>query len=282
MIKQLLNEWFFHNPMQIEISRFRRRYFSFSTGNSNNSVVLTLILLGYAGLVLIVEQNRSALHPISVVIFETVLLTVFAPMMLYGSIAGERERRSWDLLLAAPITKSQIVFGKFMGAMVALAIAVLLFQLPILISAIGYRGTDWMKLALATLTSYSFVLVVCALTIFFSARVKRGLMALGAVLGILASLLIVFRSFVSIGGPDRSTLEITLFFDPFTVLSHLMVPKEEYMREINPPLIPEWSWGLPQIFVYLGLTLTMLAWASNTLVFAENEVKFIPRGDKNA
>ncbi|MDR3690817.1 MAG: ABC transporter permease subunit [Fimbriimonas sp.] len=281
MIQDRLRTLVTQNPMLIEITRFRRRYFSYSSGNSMNSVVLSLVLICYAGLVLIVAQNRDSINPISIVIFETGLLTLFAPMMLYGAIAGERERRSWDLLLAAPITKSQIVAGKFLGAAGALVIAVAMFQLPILIAAIGSRETNWWFLLVASLDSLTFLLLVCALTIFFSARVKRGLMALGAVLAILATGLIVFPTFVEVAGGSSSTVtNPTLFFHPFYVMAQLM-------RTIGPGedagnAISTLQWGWPQSFVYFALTITLLAWASNTLSFAENEVKFMPQGDKHA
>ena len=273
-MKERFLEVFVHNPMLVEITRFRRRYFSFSTGNSANSVVLTLILLSYAGFVLIVEENREAMNPISIVMFETAVLSVFAPMMLYGSIAHERERRSWDLLLAAPITKAQIVAGKFMGALAALCIAVALFQLPILIAAFGYRETNWWNLIEASFVSFSFLTTVCALTILFSARVKRGLMALGAVLGILTVSLVVFPALSYGSGVDHMAGDATLYLHPFTVMAHLMMTDEQN-KVVS-------AWGWPQTFVYLFLSLALLAWAENTLNFAENEVKFLPQGDKNA
>ncbi len=273
-MKERFLDVFVHNPMLVEISRFRRRYFSFSTGNPGNSVILTLVLLGYAGFVLIVEENREAMNPISIVMFETAVLTVFAPMMLYGSIAHERERRSWDLLLAAPITKFQIVGGKFMGAMAALSIAVGLFQIPILIAAFGYKDTNWWNLFEATFVSFSFLMTVCALTILFSARVKRGLMALGAVLGILTVALVVFPALTYGAGIDRLSGDPFLYLHPFTVLSHLTMTDEQN-KVVS-------AWGWPQTFVYIFLSLVLLAWAENTLNFAENEVKFLPQGDKNA
>ncbi len=242
-----------------------------------------MVLLCYAGLVLVVRDNSHNTNPISLIMFETGLLTVFAPMMLYGAIAGERERRSWDLLLAAPITKSQIVFGKFMGALAALSVAVLLFQVPILISALSFPETNWLKLLWATLMSFAFLLDVCALTILFSARVKRGLMALGAVLGILGITLVVIPSVFSAAGVDRVSSQVTMFLHPISVLYELGGnDRDRYSMVDQPTFVPLWLWGWPQTIVYALFAVLMLNWAAKTLTFAENEVKFLPQGNKNA
>ncbi len=191
MIPRLWQDLISQNPMLIEITRFRRRYLSFSRANSMNGVLLALVLICYAGLVLVVSIGRENTPPIIVIQFETGLLCLFAPLMLYQAISGERERRSWDLLLAAPITKPQIVIGKFIGAMAALGIAALLFLLPLAILEVSYKGANWGNAIEASLVSLSFLTCVCALTILFSARVKRSLMALGASLGTLMVVLIV-------------------------------------------------------------------------------------------
>ena len=234
-----------------------------------------MILILYAGLVLVVAQNRESIHPIGIVCFELVIFTIFAPMMLYGSIAGEREKRTWDLLLAAPITKAQIVAGKFMGALCALGVVTLFFQLPILIAAVGYTENplNWLHLLESELVAFTFALDVCAITILFSARVKRGLMALGAVLGILTCGLVVIPAFLASMGVNGNTLDVPCYLHPFFVLSHLM--------ERNPS-VGSVVWGIPHILVYAAMAVVLLVWTENTLNFAENEVKFIPKGDKHA
>jgi len=295
MMQQRWNELVVQNPMLIEITRFRRRYFSFSGANSVNGVVMTLVLICYATLILIVAENRTSVSPFVIVIFETGLLTVFAPMMLYGSIAGERERRSWDLLLAAPISKAQIVVGKFMGAMAALGIAVLMFQVPIVITVIYYKEAPWPYVLTSEIISVSFVMSVCALTILFSARVKRGLMALGATLGSLMCLLIVFPSLIEAGGSDHHFNDLSLFLHPFYVLSRLQdLAARAYERSAHTTIVSPYAaigtddavpsawWGWPQLLVYFAFTAILLTWATNTLSFAENEVKFLPQGHKDA
>ena len=272
-----------HNPMLIEITRFRRRYFSYR-GNAMNAMVLGLLAICYATLVLIVAENSSSIPPITLVMLEVGLLTLFAPMTLYGAVAGERERRSWDLLLVAPISQAQIVVGKFLGAMAALGIAVGLFQVPILIAAFTYKDNLWSVLFCAELVGISFLTSVCALTILLSARVKRGLMALGGTLGTLLFLIVIVPALAGIGGggggSSQAFNDLTFFFHPFYVLGRLM---ERGIR--NPSgenYMPATWYGWPQMVIYFVFTAILLTWATKTLTFAENEVKFLPQGQKDA
>jgi ABC-type transport system involved in multi-copper enzyme maturation permease subunit len=301
MIREQWNDLIVHNPMLIEITRFRRRFLSASAGGSVNGIVMVLALICYATLVLIVIENRESISPIYLIIFETGFLTLLAPMLLYNAIAGERERRSWDLLLAAPITKAQIVVGKFMGAMSGLLAVTVLFQVPIEIAGVSYERAHWQTLLSADFMSFSFLMTVCALTILFSARVKRGLMALGATLGSLVSLLVVFPALVDSGGADNhSFYDVAFFLHPLIALTRIsdydnyLFEKFQATKSVlvsgSAPLaetefrsnVPAAWWGWPQTLCYIGLAIILLAWASNTLIFAENEVKFLPQGHKDA
>jgi len=273
------------NPMLIEIHRFRRRFLTFSAGNSLNSAVLALILVCYAGLVLLVVQAKGDIPPLAVVMIQTGVLTLFAPGMLHGAIAGERERRSWDLLLVAPISKAQIVVGKFIGALAALGVAATFFLLPILISAIAYRRTNWNDLIEGEAVSLTFGAAVCGLTMLFSARVKRPFMALGASLGTLAVLMIVLPSLIGIFGNNSlgSGMVDVFYLHPFIVLTQIMQISEDrgdYSSSYRNHFVSDPSWGWPQAFIYLAFAIILVTWAAKTLIFAENEVKFIPKGNK--
>lgn len=287
------------NPMRIEIARFRRRFLGFG-GSGLTSAILALVALGYVGIVMLVIDMKGDLPPIALIVFQTVLFCFFGPAMLHGSIAGERERRSWDLLLVAPISKAQIVAGKFMGAMVALGLGALAMALPIGIAAVAYRtstqyldtgsgvtqvynnvGTNYWDLALAEGVSLAFCMLVCAWTIFLSARVKRSFMALGATLGSLTVALVVTPLlFASLMGGDQFSAELFLYLNPFGALVAIMDPHHSIAGEHA--LVASAFYGVPQLLVYLGLTAALLVYAEKTLHFPENEVKFIPQGHLDA
>jgi len=265
------------NPMLIEIARFRRKFLSFNGSSTLGGALLGLVTLCYLGIVTLILTFRADIPPVTLVGAQTVLFTLLAPTLLHSSIAGERERRSWDLLLAAPITKAQIVVGKFIGALSAMGIGTAAFAFPIAVTAFSYPSVNLWNLGLAELMCLSFTTLVCAITIFFSARVKRSFMALGATLGIMAIGGVVIPSLVSVltaGEMSTFYTDTLMFLHPGFAMARLMEASEGVGGLHSVPTA--WS-GLPQILVYLVLSAAMLGWAINTLNFAENEVKFIPK-----
>lgn len=280
-MKSTLDSLVRDNPMRIEIARFRRRFLGFG-GSGMNNAILALILLCYTGMVMMVVTLRGDLPPIALVMFQTGLFCFFGPAMLHGAIAGERERRSWDLLLVAPITKAQIVAGKFMGAAAALMIGLVAMGFPTLLAAFAYGKTSVYDLLLAEGISLSFCALVCSWTIFLSARAKRPFMALGTSIGTLAlGLLVVPMLLLSLVGNDHFSGEMLLYLNPFAALGVLAQEGDRGLYG-SQSVIAVGLYGLPHIFVYLGLTLTFLVYAEKTLHFPENEVKFLPQGHHDA
>jgi len=286
-MKTIVESLILENPMRIEVARFRRRFLGFG-GSSVNNAVLALILLCYTGIVMMVVNMRGDLPPIPIIMFQTGLFCFFGPAMLHGAIAGERERRSWDLLLVAPISKAQIVAGKFMGAMAALGIGAAAMALPTIIAAIAYGKTTLYDLVLAEAVSLTFCMLVCSWTLFMSARAKRPFMALGATFGTLAlGLAVIPALLVSIVSGDRITTEMVGYLNPFVALATITSAHDTMMNAAtsnfeNMPFIPGALYGLPHVLIYLGFAAGLLLYAEKTLHFAENEVKFLPQNHHDA
>ena len=59
---------------------------------------------------------------VSLVIY---LVPLIALLLGFDAIVGERERGSLDLLLAYPITRGELLLGKYLGLALALALAIL-------------------------------------------------------------------------------------------------------------------------------------------------------------
>jgi len=271
------------NPMLIEIHRFRRRYLTFSGGNTLNSAILAIVLVSYAGLILVVFSGKGNFPPLGIVMFQAVLITIFAPGMLHGAIAGERERRSWELLLVAPISNAQIVFGKFLGALAALGVAFGFLFVPIMFAAVTYLNTNWADLFQGELVSITFAVAICAFTLLISARVRRPFVALGVTLGSLAMILIVIPGMLSslVGNISGAIEDEIWLLNPIYVLAKLLDHRRyDYGGAYDRGGLSNHVWGWPQIGVYLALSAVLLRWGVLTLKFAENDVKFLPKGQK--
>lgn len=287
----LIQTLFTENPMMIEITRFRRKFFG-GAASALNSVIVALTGVIYVGLVVLVWTYRESADPLVLVMLQTGIFTLLAPAMLYGSIAGERERRSWDFLLVAPVTQGQIVCGKFMGAATAILAAAGLFLLPIIIGIYFYKpygfsgygggygsatvtnfGNSFGDLVEAELLSITWAMLLCAATIFFSARCRRGFIALGAVLSLVIAGVIIWPILVSSAQFTGLEKELVYFFHPFWNLAQIAGSSRYSEDAAN----FSWLHGVPQTLIYLGFTVIFLFWTERTLRFADNETKFIAR-----
>lgn len=266
--------------MNIETTRFRRKFLSFSTSRGANATVLILVCLAYGMLSLSIISSKGNVSPDIVVYLQTALFTILAPALLHGSIAGERERRSWDFLLVAPITHAQIVVGKFLGACAIMLVVVLAGLIPAAIAGLthdpAYSNLGIFAFVEMEGISITYAMCVFAVTLFFSARVKRPMAALGTVYGLLVVTLLGLPAVLSVGiGSSKVEADTLMFLNPFIAESKLAEPS-------NISGLPAYLFGLPHVLLYLGLSIVVLAWTSKTLVFAENDVKFLPKGHRGA
>ncbi|HWA82683.1 MAG TPA: ABC transporter permease subunit [Fimbriimonadaceae bacterium] len=263
---------FVENPMLIEVRRYRRRMLG--GGKGVNIAFLTLGTVCYIGLLLVVGSADGGVPAIAIVMLQTGVFALGAPAVLNNAIAGEREKRTWDLLLAAPVTKAQIMIGKFAGAMTNLLLGAVLFLLPMFICAVSYRDTDYVALIWAEMDSIAFAVLACALTLLFSARCRRAFTALGVSLGMILLGLIVYPTMIeAFGGADSTARDFLMTFHPFYVQEKLM-----NQRYIHDPIAQAPAGqAVFQIVIFLCLAAVLLVWTERTLTFSDNEVKFLPK-----
>jgi ABC-type transport system involved in multi-copper enzyme maturation permease subunit len=264
---------FVENPMLIEVRRYRRRLFGGSKPSGSNVAVLTLFGVCYLGLLLIVGNGNGSIPPIAIVLLQTGLFTLAAPALLNNAIAGERDKRTWDLLMVAPVTKAQVMIGKMAGAMTNLLIGAALFLLPIFICAVSFTSTNYFNLAIAELNSLSFAILACAITLFFSARCKRPFTALGMSLGLLLLGTMIYPLLIGAlgfegGGSERIVYDMLMIFHPFVAQYSLTLGDTAEVGFTSPVL---------QIFVFVGLAAVILVWTERTLNYSDNEVRFLGR-----
>jgi ABC-type transport system involved in multi-copper enzyme maturation permease subunit len=283
------------NPMAIEVSRFRRRFLEGGRGKGLNTTILVLAIIAYAGLLLVVANVAGDLPPGVLIMAQTLTFVLIAPALMYSAIAGEREKRTWDLLLAAPVTHAQIIVGKFLAGVAGIGTAFVLFLVPTIFTAITYKGDLMYRSGFASysyddshvisgttallneeIISITFALLVLSATLLFSARCRRALMSLGIVLTSLFLGLLAFPALVSIVsfGERGGFSELLNFFHPFMAIERL----EEARRYSSSSDVVGVGWyGIPQGLLYLFLTGVFLVWAYKTVDFADGEKKFIPR-----
>ena len=103
---------------------------------------------------------------------EFFLFLLLTPALAAGSISGERERGTIDLLLTSKMSSWQIIWGKFTSSMY---ISGLLFtsSLPILSLVFVYGGVKLWDFLFLLLNLYVMVIFIGSISIFFSALFAR-------------------------------------------------------------------------------------------------------------
>ena len=149
-------------------------------------LALALSILGSAptGSVRVSELD---IRVISLASLSVYLIPLIALMLSYDALVGEFERGTMMLLLAYPVTRWQIVLGKFLGHTLILLIAILGGYggtVIILTLATGGSTEGWQAYALMMASSLVLGAVFIALGYFVSAIVRERATAVGAAIGL--------------------------------------------------------------------------------------------------
>ncbi len=107
---------------------------------------------------------------------------IITPSLTSGSIAGERERQSYDLLIASPLSSWQIVWGKLASAL-AFALLLVISVLPLMAMAFLFGGVSLTELLIAVLALLITSVSYASIGIFWSAIMRSPLSATSFSLG---------------------------------------------------------------------------------------------------
>ena len=274
------------NPMMAEVGRFRQVAKGKTLGSIGLRAVLLFALLIAGFIAWIAMNTQGSLPPGVPIAAQLAFCCIAIPLRFYGAIAGERERRSWELLRVAPVTNSQIAVGK-LASMAFMALLIhAIFLLPLFFSIVTfYSDNRWASygipfneppslpfIQVLAAETYSIIvsLFVCSLTLFFSARSKRAFTALALTLG---TLLCVFVFMPGIIGLLLSDAFLSQAVNPFGVIISLSTPTysaEEVQGFIN-------AGNIASFICMSALAGVFVVYASKTMAFADNLVQFIPK-----
>jgi ABC-type transport system involved in multi-copper enzyme maturation permease subunit len=269
---------FTKNPMMAEVTRFRKRFFSIRGSSVAINGGIGIVLVLYALFAMVCVYYRGDIEPMILIGLFVGLMLFAVPLLLHASIAGERERRTWDMLLVAPITHGQIVVGKFMGAFAGLAMGFGLYLIPVLIDALFQTEARFINILLASITVLAQGASLIAMTLLVSSRVKRPLVSLGVSIGIVMVYFFFVPGFVGSLSSFTGSF-ITGLVSPFQVLMKLS-PMGSYgydpsTNSFSIQSLDGFSLTLGHLVYQAFVTVTLLVWATKTLVFADHEVKFL-------
>lgn len=134
-----------------------------------------------------------------------IVLSLFAILLGYDAISGEKERGTLKLCMANAVPRNVFLLGKFIGSYVVLAVSLLIpiaigcLLLPVL--GVHLTGGEWLKLALIVMCGFLFFGAFLSLALFVSSFTQRTASSFLLLLVVwVGSVLILPRAAVLIAG----------------------------------------------------------------------------------
>ena len=141
-----------------------------------------------------------------------VLAALMAPSFAAGAITGEKERKTYEMLLASPLTPNAIVWGKLVAALTHLAILIFC-SLPVVMLCLPLGGVSLYEVLTAYLVLFcsvvTFGMISVASGSFFS-RISSSLVVSYLLILILATSVVVFWWSLRNSGETRIILSVVL------------------------------------------------------------------------
>lgn len=120
------------------------------------------------------------------------LLSLIVPIITSGSISGERERQTLDIMLTTPVSPFSIALGKLQSAMMVVMMY-MITSVPVMAIAFVLGGMSWGALFGLFAMLLSIGIYVGSVGVFCSSVVKKSVLA--TILTIVIGLSIIFITF---------------------------------------------------------------------------------------
>lgn len=216
------------NPMMEEVYRNNRRFskMRYSGAQIAAGAIAAVIYLFF---MFIVWTTGGAAPPQTMLYILMGVLIFILPISLHGVISGEREKRSLEMLLSAPVTSGQIVAAKFLRGWMTVAVSFALFVVPAILLAIQHSITSqtseqmspFLMLPLGGLIILMASIFIAALSVNVSSWAKNTASSMIIMIGIMFSLLVivpfVWGLLMNALGLESLT-SLILHFNPMTAL----------------------------------------------------------------
>ncbi len=195
------------NPLLVKDVRSRMR-------GGRSFLMLSFFLLFAGGISYLVYQSTASISSYDFAIVSSgrigqsvlaallvtshILVLLIVPLLTLNAVSGEVERKTYDMLLATPLSPRQIVDGKIGGAL-AFAALLLFGVLPLVSIASFFGGFTLADFGNGVLVLLMTVICVALLGLAASALFRRTALAVLVTYGIILSLTLV-HMFVVVSG----------------------------------------------------------------------------------
>ncbi len=120
------------------------------------------------------SENTATARTLVDVFFlgQFVLVSLIAPSFAAGTISGEKERKTYEMLLASPLRPGAIVIGKLVASLTHLLVLIFC-SLPIVMLCLPLGGVSIYELLAAFVALLFAILLFGSIAVFCSCRFKR-------------------------------------------------------------------------------------------------------------
>lgn len=200
-----------------------------------------------------------------------VLILFIAPALTTGSISGEKERQTLDILLSTRLSAISIILGKLFSSLGQI-ILLLVASLPIFLVVFLFGGITVGNVLMLFLYYIITSMALCAVGIFFSVYLKRSSLSNIAAFGltiflcigtILAADMYISYYASNIGGKTNGGLNI-LYSNPLTGFGSLISEQLGIPDKFSIPNIP---FSLIPSSLSLSLNSKMIAQWQGNMIF---------------
>lgn len=268
---------FVGNPMFAELQRQRRAALSKSNWSGGPLGARILVISIYLYLVYLTVNNPRSAEPVAFLYILLILMFICLPATMHGVIAGDRERRSIDLLLVAPVTPGQIIIGKYMRGIALMVGLVLAIGVPCLVLILihgkqgstfywtdTYGAIGFLRAILLIVSTGAFL---ASLSVWVSTRSKSNGAALLAIVGATFFIYVVLPVvWTVLAVMDREFSDFMAGMHPFVALSNTYL--------VSPGITS----GVNNITTATLTTLAQFALAAVFLLLARNQLSRIAKG----
>lgn len=236
--------------------------------------VFSLVISYFGG----AEQGTLGPRSIEFVITSLVSLVIYlipliALLLGFDAVVGERERGSLDLLLALPLTRVELLLGKYLGLAAALTLSTLGgFALMAVLLWHQFGSAGLYQAAGFVLSSVLLGLVFLSLALFVSVVSRERTRASGAAIALWFGFVLVFDLLllgllVATGGSfGGQALAYLLLLNPTDIFRILNVFSLDQLRGLHglvsivpPALGNPWAMGAAML-AWIAAPLALAAW----------------------
>lgn len=206
------------------------------------------------------------------------LLSLIVPIITSGSISGERERQTLDIMLTTPVSPFSIALGK-LGSAMMVVMMYMITSIPVMAIAFVLGGMSWWALLGLFAMLLYLGIYVGSVGVFCSSVVKKSVMA--TILTISIGIGIIIATFVALyigialkayqvgvlnngGNYNAGAIPMVMLLNPYSPIVDFLIRAmsssslAELIDEIGTTAVPGVYGWIYKLWIPISVTLNLL------------------------